>query len=94
MTVPLVNIVAAKIITEICSRTLQINVVLVHKLEDCGLACVNHCSCFSFNIAIRLDKNGHFVCELLATDKYNETSKFVASGDFHHFSIAVRLVVH
>ena len=70
----------------------KVGVELVRRLGDCGLACVNHVSCFSFNIATSSGRNGHFLCELLATDKYNASRSFSANEDFHHFNIAVGLV--
>ena len=51
-------------------------------------ACVNLSSCFSYNLAAFYDING-VLYELLQSDKYNNTDKFVSSQFFHHFSIAV-----
>ncbi len=60
--------------------------------KECGLACVNIPSCFSFNLAAFFDINGRISCELLPSDKYNNSDKFVPSQYFHHFSIRVRLL--
>ena len=57
--------------------------------RECGLACVNIPSCFSFNLAAFYDITGKIVCELLPSDKYNNSDKFVESKFFHHFSIKV-----
>jgi len=57
--------------------------------KECGVACVNIPSCFSFNLAALYDINGRIVCELLQSDKYNNSDKFVSSQLFHHFSIGV-----
>ena len=57
--------------------------------KDCGVACVNISSCFSFNLAAFYDINGGILCEMLPSDKYNNSDKFVSSQSFHHFSIAV-----
>ena len=57
--------------------------------KDCGLACVNIPSCFSFNLAALYNINGRILCELLPSDKYNNSDKFVSSQYFHHFSIGV-----
>ena len=35
------------------------------------------------------DVNGKFLCELLASDKYNNSDKFITSKEFHHFHIPV-----
>ena len=57
--------------------------------KECGFACVNIPSCFSFNVAARYDINGRILCELLPSDKYNNSGKFISSQLFHHFSIGV-----
>ena len=56
---------------------------------QCGVACVNIPSCFSFNLAAFYDINGRMLCELLSSDKYNNSDKFISSQSFHHFSIVV-----
>ena len=55
---------------------------------ECGFACVNIPSCFSFNLAAN-SENGRVLCELLPSDKYNNSDKFISSQLFHHFSIGV-----
>ena len=57
--------------------------------QECGSACLNIPSCFSFNLAARYDINGRILCELLPSDKYNNSDKFISSQRFHHFSIGV-----
>ena len=57
--------------------------------KECGVACVNIPSCFSFNLAAFYDINGRILCELLPSDKYNNSHKFVSNQYFHHFSIGV-----
>ena len=59
--------------------------------RECGLACVDVTSCFSFNLAAFYDITGKIVCELLPSDKYNNSDKFVESKFFHHFSIKVSI---
>jgi len=62
----------------------------VLKGSECGLACVNIPSCFSFNLAAFPDiMSGKILCELLPSDIYNNSKKFVASQFHHHYSIAV-----
>ena len=62
----------------------------VLKGSECGLACVNIPSCFSFNLAAFSDiANGKIFCDLLPSDIYNDSKKFVASQFHHHYSIAV-----
>ncbi|XP_022810021.1 protein jagged-1-like, partial [Stylophora pistillata] len=54
---------------------------------ECGLACVNIPSCFSFNLATPEDVIGKMLCELLPSDMYNNSDRFVVSQSHHHFSI-------
>ena len=58
--------------------------------KECGFACVNIPLCFSFNLAAFYDINGRMLCELLPSDKYNNSDKFISSQRFHHFIIVVR----
>ena len=62
----------------------------VLKGSECGLACVNIPSCFSFNLAAFSDiLRAKIPCELLPSDIYNNSKKFVASLFLHHYSITV-----
>lgn len=58
---------------------------------DCGLACLTSTSCFSYNLAAFHDVNGKLLCELLSSDKYNNSDKLIESPIFHHFSIWVSI---
>ena len=62
---------------------------LVEDGSECGFACLEIPSCFSYNLAALPDINKKKLCELLPSDKYNNTDKFIASPVFHHFSIPV-----
>ena len=57
--------------------------------DDCGFACVDTPSCFSYNLAAFNDSSGRILCELLPSDKYNNSDKFIRSQLFHHFSVMV-----
>ena len=59
--------------------------------KECGFACADISSCFSYNLAASYDINGRKLCELLPSDKYNNSDKFVSNQSFHHFSIVVRI---
>ena len=61
--------------------------------EECGFACAEISSCFSYNLAASYDINGRKLCELLPSDKYNNSDKFVSSQSFHHFSIVVSILM-
>jgi hypothetical protein len=52
--------------------------------------CVDHSSCFSTNLAAFRDQDGRIICELLPSDIYNNTNKFIDNAAFHHLSIKVR----
>ena len=56
---------------------------------SCAFFCLNNLACFSFNFAAFPDKAGKFTCELLSSDKYNNSEGFLPSKTFHHFSIVV-----
>ena len=62
---------------------------LVHKMGICGYMCMERLLCFSYNVAAQPDINGHFVCELLASDMYNSSDQLLPHPDFHHYSIKV-----
>ena len=59
---------------------------------ECSFACLDTPSCFSFNLAAFPDISNKLLCELLPSDKYNNSDKFMQSDTFHHFSIAVSRV--
>ncbi|XP_068720078.1 uncharacterized protein [Montipora capricornis] len=62
--------------------------VMVDAFEECGLSCLQHNYCFSFNVAAFSDiKKQNTLCELVASDKFKESHNFVASQQHHHFSI-------
>ena len=61
----------------------------VDNMPGCSLACLDTPSCFSFNVGATRDGNNRFSCQLLPSDKYNNSDKFMPSYTFHHFSIAV-----
>ena len=64
---------------------------LVEEGSECGFACLEIPSCFSYNLAVSTnrDVNGKLLCELLPSDKYNNWDRFIASALFQHFSIPV-----
>ena len=62
---------------------------LIQDENDCGYACLEIPSCFSYNVAAFPDVNDKRLCELLPSDKFNNSDKFNASKEFHHFFIPV-----
>ena len=62
----------------------------VKELQECGKLCVDQSSCFSTNLAAFRDQDGRIRCELLPSDKYNNSNKFIDNAAFHHLSIKVR----
>ncbi|XP_068705759.1 uncharacterized protein [Montipora foliosa] len=57
-------------------------------MPQCSFACLETVTCFSFNLAAYPNINGKLLCELLPSDKYNNSDKFMSNESFHHFSIA------
>ncbi|XP_074607275.1 brevican core protein-like [Acropora palmata] len=53
----------------------------------CAFSCLKNLACFSFNVAAFPDKAGKFTCEILTSDKYNNSENFLPSKTLHHFSI-------
>ncbi|XP_027057993.1 uncharacterized protein LOC113684791 [Pocillopora damicornis] len=66
----------------------RISLELVHSDSQCGFACLKSASCFSYNLAAVPDVNGELFCELLPSDKYNNSAKFIPSPSYHHLSIS------
>ena len=64
--------------------------VKVGESLDCGFACTRLKTCFSYNFGLTPDGDGKHVCELLSTDKYNNSGNFQGDANFHHFAIRVR----
>ena len=62
---------------------------LIQDENDCGYACLEIPSCFSYNVAAFSDVNNKRLCELLPSDKHNNSDKFNASKEFHHFFFPV-----
>ena len=62
---------------------------LLEDQNECGFACLEILSCISYNVAAFPDINGKLLCELLPSDKYNNSDKFISSQYFHHFSFPV-----
>ena len=58
-------------------------------MPQCSFACLETRTCYSYNLAAYQDINGKLICELLPSDKYNNSDKFMSNESFHHFSIAV-----
>ena len=56
---------------------------------SCAFSCLKHLACSSFNFAAFPDKTGKFTCEILSSDKYNNSKSLLPSKTFHHFSIVV-----
>ncbi|XP_044165383.1 ficolin-2-like [Acropora millepora] len=54
---------------------------------SCAFSCLKHLACSSFNFAAFPDKTGKFTCEILSSDKYNNSKSLLPSKTFHHFSI-------
>ena len=72
---------------------LNITALVKRVVEDslsCTLSCLDNLACFSFNFGAFPVEAGKFVCEILSSDKYNNSENFLFSKNLHHFSIVVR----
>ena len=67
----------------------KINSAEVQNNGECAFACLNEPMCFSYNLEARASKTGTRVCELLPSDKYNNSDEVIISQKFHHYSIQV-----
>ena len=57
-------------------------------LMECAVRCITNSTCLSFNIAIFANAT-NYACRLLPSDKYNQSSNFAPSQEFHHYTIVV-----
>ena len=67
----------------------KVNSAEVQNNGECAFACLNEPMCFSYNLEASASKTGTRVCELLPSDKYNNSDKVIISQKFHHYSIQV-----
>lgn len=59
---------------------------------ECALVFADLPNAFSFNFAVNPDEYGRHACDILSTDKYNDSSKFLTNKTgFAHYSIKVSL---
>ena len=56
---------------------------------SCAFSCLDNLACFSFNVAAFPDNARKLTCEILSSDKYNNSDNFLPSKTLHHFSIVV-----
>lgn len=72
------------------NRRLVVLKIASHFVEEkfqCTFKCFSQPLCKFFNLAVRPDSNGLYVCELLKSDKYRaHDSVLHVSAMFHHFS--------
>ena len=61
----------------------------VKGVHECGILCLDHSSCVSANFASLFREEGDILCELLPSDRYNNSDKLVFSSVFNHLSIKV-----
>ena len=48
---------------------------------SCAFSCLDNLACFSFKVARFPDKAGKCTCEILSSDKYNNSENFLPSQD-------------
>ena len=61
----------------------------VKGVHECCILCLDHSSCVSANFASLFREEGDILCELLPSDRYNNSDKLVFSSVFNHLSIKV-----
>ena len=59
--------------------------------QECLQACTENPGCRSLNFKKVPQQNGKFLCKLLDTNKFKSLELFMASLDFHHFSLTVSI---
>ena len=61
----------------------------VKDFSQCGKAYVDHSRCFSVNFLELSQTEGGSLCQLLPSDQYLNSNKFVSTRFSHHLSIQV-----
>ena len=67
----------------------SISTLQVEDGDECGFACANNPKCFSYNLVASISVTGKRQCELLPSDRYNNSDKFIKKEGSHHYSIWV-----
>ena len=64
---------------------------LVQRSSECALKCLESDPCLSFNLADLDDNIDNLLCELLPSDHYIHSDKFITNHLWYHYSVAVKL---
>ena len=64
---------------------------LVQDSSECAFKCLEKDPCLSFNLADLDDNIDNLLCELLPSDHYTHSDKFITNHLWYHHSIAVKL---
>ena len=64
---------------------------LVQDSSECVFKCLEKDPCLSFNLADLDDNIDNLLCELLPSDHYTHSDKFITNHLWYHYSIAVKL---
>ena len=59
---------------------------------ECAFKCLQKDPCLSFNLADLDDNIDNLLCELLPSDQYTHSNKFITNHLWYHHSIAVKLI--
>ena len=54
--------------------------------DDCGFKCLKTGGCVSVNVIVPTQSNEIVLCELLSSDKYNNSKEFKQNNTSHHLS--------
>ena len=63
---------------------------LVQDSSECAFKCLEKDPCLSFNLADLDDNIDNLLCELLPSDHYTHSDKFITNHLWYHHSIAVK----
>ena len=63
---------------------------LVQDSSECAFKCLEKDPCLSFNLADLDDNIDNLLCELLPSDHYTHSDKFMTNHLWYHHSIAVK----
>lgn len=67
----------------------NVGTIMAHDDFACTFTCLNNPLCFSVNLASSKGTNGKLWCELLSSDKYNNSEEYKGNMSAHHYSVLV-----
>ena len=68
-----------------------VGIELIQNSREFAFKCLKKDPCLSFNLADVDDNIDNLLCELLPSDHYTHSDKFITNHLWYHYSIAVKL---